>query len=161
MTLKFTDWEYLCVEVQTHSSGQCGACCSCISHTDLSGGGRETHEKTQTSHCTAPVSKIAHCDAPLYSLYSNLLFSQRLLECKVLCAKYSLWCDGRGSVAVGVVDQSVEGLIYPLPKHHSRHRPTVTHTKQYLVIHTVYYHMQISKRTQYSQYTTGKSNSHH
>ena len=31
-----------------------------------------------------------------------------------------LWSDGGGSIAVGVVDQSVEGLIHPLPEHHSR-----------------------------------------
>lgn len=32
--------------------------------------------------------------------------------------------DGGGSVTVRVVDQSVEGLIHPLPEHHSRNCPT-------------------------------------
>ena len=31
--------------------------------------------------------------------------------------------DRRGCVAVGVVDQSVEGLVDPLPEHHSRNCP--------------------------------------
>lgn len=36
---------------------------------------------------------------------------------------FSLWGNGWGGVAVGVVDQSVEGLVDPLPEHHSRNGP--------------------------------------
>lgn len=35
-----------------------------------------------------------------------------------------LWCDGGGSIAIGVVDQSVERLVNPLPEHYSRNCPT-------------------------------------
>lgn len=106
---------YLGVEVESHSSGQGCRGGRDVSHSYLPGDLQQMHGN---------IKQNAVFDTEILLFWCLNIFLAHPTGIRgPIPGAHSRQRDGGRSIAVGVVDNGIEGLVHPLPEHHSRHCP--------------------------------------